>query len=265
VKFLLVTDLDNTLIGDDQATIALIKKLTPIRQNLSLVYATGRSLVSYNSLCQEFRLRTGQSLLVPDYLVTSVGSEIYSGVYSETDRENTLVQAWTRDQDWANHISIDWERQAIATLASATAELLAQSEIEQNEWKLSYLLNSKHNFTIIQNLKQKLNQAGLKAQVIFSSDRDLDILPKKSGKGKAVTYLREKLGIAANRTLVCGDSGNDVAMFEQMTLGVIVKNSQQELLDWHQLHSYPNHYVSQRDCAWGILEAIAHFQIHLFA
>jgi sucrose-6-phosphatase len=248
VKFLLVTDLDNTLIGDDRATITLNQELNIVKENLVLVYATGRSLVSYKDLCYEFLLRTGKSLLEPDYLVAGVGSEIY--------RRNTL------DRDWAGHISSDWERQAIATLANSISELIPQAETEQNPWKLSYLVNSTDNFAIIQNLKRQLNQAGLKAQVVFSSDRDLDILPRNSGKGKAVTYLREKLGITSDRTLVCGDSGNDITMFEQQTLGVIVQNSQHELLEWHQLHSYPQHYVSQKGYAWGILEAIAtHFSL----
>jgi sucrose-6-phosphatase len=253
VKFLLVTDLDNTLIGDDRATIALNQNLASLnadieQENLVLVYATGRSLVSYKDLCYEFLLRTGEALLDPHYLVAGVGSEIY--------RKNTL------DRDWANHISSDWERQAIATLASSIPELLPQAETEQNQWKLSYLVKSKDNFATIQNLKRQLNQAGLKAQIIFSSDRDLDILPRNSGKGKAVTYLRERLGIDMKQTLVCGDSGNDITMFEQKTLGVIVQNSQHELLEWHQLHSYPQHYVSQKGYAWGILEAIAHFQLN---
>ncbi|CAN1212844.1 sucrose-phosphate phosphatase [Tumidithrix helvetica PCC 7403] len=250
MKFLLATDLDNTLIGDDRATIALNQKLASAREQVCLVYATGRSLVSYQELCRDFLKRTDQSLLEPDYLVTGVGSQIYS--------ENTL------DRKWAEQISRGWEREAIALLAKSMPELLPQSQSEQNQWKLSYLLDSKHNDAIVKELKDRLDQMGIKAQIIFSSDRDLDILPKDSGKGKAVNYLRDKLQIPREYALVCGDSGNDIAMFEQMTLGAIVRNSQQELLVWQQLHSHPYRYLSPSAYAWGILEAIAHFKIPIF-
>ncbi len=256
-KFLLVTDLDNTLIGDDEGTIALNEKLATIGENFYLVYATGRSLSSYQQLCREFLERTGQSLLNPDFLITGVGSEIYLG--HSLDREI--------DREWAEQISVSWLREAISILVKSMPELLPQPLAEQKLWKLSYFLNSSNNGeinkAIMQRLESQLKERGLEAQLIFSSNRDVDILPKNSGKGKAVKYLREKLGINRECTLVCGDSGNDITMFEQMTLGVIVSNSQIELLEWHKLHCHPDHYLAQSSYAWGILEAIAHFEHYL--
>jgi len=97
--------------------------------------------------------------------------------------------------------------------------------------------------------------------VIFSSDRDLDIVPSNSGKGEAVSYLRQKLQIAPQATLVCGDSGNDISMFQQRTLGVIVSNSQPELIDWHKSNQCVDRYLAKSSYAWGILEALAHFKL----
>jgi len=77
VKFLLVTDLDNTLTGDNEATLILNQRLANLRGGFYLVYATGRSLASFGQLQQEFAAATGEQLLEPDYLVTGVGSEIY--------------------------------------------------------------------------------------------------------------------------------------------------------------------------------------------
>jgi sucrose-6-phosphatase len=95
--------------------------------------------------------------------------------------------------------------------------------------------------------------------VIYSSDRDLDILPDRADKGKALTYVRELLGFAPDRTVACGDSGNDIALFTENTRGIIVGNARSELMHWHQTHPNPDRYLAQADCAAGILEGLQHF------
>ena len=255
MKFLLVTDLDNTLTGDNEATLILNQRLANLRGGFYLVYATGRSLASFGQLQQEFAAATGEQLLEPDYLVTGVGSEIY--------------HQGKKDQDWATRVSEDWDRGAIAHLLKSFPTLIPQSQAEQNPWKISYcfssfnnlLENSLDNSQIINNLRSQLATANLTAQVIFSSDRDVDILPQNSGKGLAVTYLMQKLQINPQNTLICGDSGNDITMFEQQTLGVVVGNSQPELLEWYRTNSSPNHYLARSPYAHAIWEAMNHFQL----
>lgn len=54
-EFLFVTDLDHTLVGDDQALLVLNDRLQKHRQEYGtkIVYATGRSPVLYRELQQE--------------------------------------------------------------------------------------------------------------------------------------------------------------------------------------------------------------------
>ncbi len=68
-KFLFVSDLDHTFVGDDGALIEWQKHLSHHRTNYGtkIVYATGRSPVFYRQLKAE------KSPLAPDALVTSVG------------------------------------------------------------------------------------------------------------------------------------------------------------------------------------------------
>ena len=67
---------------------------------------------------------------------------------------------------------------------------------------------------MINNLKLRLQQSRLNAQVVFSSGRDVDILPQNSNKGNATIYLQKRLAVSADKTLVCGDSGNDISLFD---------------------------------------------------
>ncbi|MEG4803671.1 sucrose-phosphate phosphatase [Microcoleus sp. ARI1-B5] len=240
MKFLLVTDLDNTLVGDDAATQVLNQRLQSKRSQICLVYATGRS---HASTCE---LIADKQLLAPDYTIAGVGSEIY--------------QDATLDLDWAQYISQDWDKMAIASLAQQFKKLKPQSLTEQNPWKISYCLEpAAENTSIIQTLQQKLAASGLAAQIIFSSNRDVDILPQTSNKGKALTYLQKRLQIPSDATLVCGDSGNDISMFEQDVRGVIVANALSELLAWHREYGTKNHYLAGSACAGGILEGMAYF------
>lgn len=240
MKFLLVTDLDNTLVGDDEATQVLNQRLQSKRSQIYLVYATGRS---YASTCE---LIAQKQLLAPDYLIAGVGSEIY--------------QDGTLDLDWAEYLSQDWDKMAIASLAQQFSQLKPQSLKEQNPWKISYCLEpAAENSSIVQTLQQKLTESRLPGQIIFSSNRDVDILPQTSNKGNALTYLQKRLQIPSEATLVCGDSGNDINMFEQDVRGVIVANALSELLEWHRECGTENHYLAGSACAWGIMEGMAYF------
>jgi sucrose-6-phosphatase len=240
MKFLLVTDLDNTLVGDDEATQVLNQFLQSKRSQICLVYATGRSHASTSELIAQ------KQLLAPDYLIAGVGSEIY--------------QDGALDLDLAEDLSHGWDKMAIASLAQQFSQLKSQSSKEQNPWKISYSLESAaENSSTVQALQQKLTESGLPAQIIFSSNRDLDILPQTSNKGNAITYLQKRLQIPSEATLVCGDSGNDISMFEQDVRGVIVANALSELLEWHRECGTENHYLAGSACAWGIMEGMAYF------
>jgi sucrose-6-phosphatase len=270
MSFLLVTDLDNTLIGDHAATLTLNRQLQQQRDQAApfyLVYATGRSLSSFRQLCQDFQESTGEPLLTPDFLIAGVGSEIY-GAEQQLDR------------DWAAHLSENWHRQAIVEIAQTFAELQPQEDSAQNPWKISYCLDDVEpngkvavktmdqtdktvidKTAIIEQLQLQLATHQLAATVIFSSNRDLDILPHKGDKGKAVNYLRKKLNVSTTATLVCGDSGNDIALFEQQTLGVVMANALPELRDWHTQYGQPHHYLATTPFAGGILEALHYFKL----
>jgi sucrose-6F-phosphate phosphohydrolase len=241
MQFLLITDLDNTLVGDDQATTTLNQTLLTLRHQFYLIYATGRS---YRS-AQE--LKTQKKLLVPNYWVTGVGTEIY--------RQDIP------DPVWAEQLSQNWNRQAIARLAQSYPDLVPQSSLEQNPWKISFCINHSQASPILNNLQSQLEHLGLAAQIIFSSGRDVDIVPVNADKGRAIAYLREFLGTSPGKTLVCGDSGNDISLFKQSTLGTIVKNAQPELIDWYLANPKPHLYLAPSPYAWGILDGLRYFNL----
>ncbi|MEA5511242.1 sucrose-phosphate phosphatase [Crocosphaera sp. UHCC 0190] len=243
-NFLFVTDLDHTLIGDDIPLSLLNKILNKNRTDYGtkIVYSTGRSLYRYHQLIQE------KSILPPDRLITSVGTEIY---INPSDHNFDLA--------WANEVSEGWDREGICAIASHFSDLLLQPQSEQTPFKISYYLSESIADEIIPRLKSDLAHHNLLTQIIYSASYALDILPINGGKGSALQYLRNKWGIAADKTVVCGDSGNDISLFQGEERGIIVGNAKPELLQWYYNHQTPFRYLAKDHYAAGILEGLTHF------
>ncbi len=240
MKYLFVTDLDNTLVGDRMGTALLNHYLGYRRDDFYIVYATGRSYDSASALMID------EKLLEPDYWVVSVGSEIY-----HDDR---------LDLDWATHISYNWDRHRVEMIAKSFSFLTPQPEKEQNPWKVSFFVSDGVRAEQIHTLDEELKRSHLSTQVIYSSGKDLDILPARGNKGNAIAYLQSRLSVDPNFTIVCGDSGNDISLFQLASKGVIVSNAQDELLNWYNQSRKDSLYLSQSPYAHGILEALKHYQ-----
>jgi hypothetical protein len=244
VSFLFITDLDNTLVGDDRALDTLNQKLDRHRSEYGtkVVYATGRSRLLYQQLATE------KSLLPPDALITSVGTEIY---FNPTQEKV--------DPQWAQILSQRWDRNEVCAIASHFADLVPQPSYEQNSFKVSYYLSEQAAIEVLPRLESTLSKNGLQAKLVYSGGRDLDILPSRGDKGLAVQFLRQKLEIDAQQTVVCGDSGNDIALLQGEERGIIVGNAQPELRQWYQQNQTDYRYFAQTHYANGILEGLQYF------
>lgn len=242
--FLLITDLDNTLVGDDSALQELNSVLQPHRQQYGtqLVYSTGRSLTSYRQLASQ------KPLLPPDILVSAVGTEIY---YSDRD---------TPDPLWSEKLSQGWDREQIVAAAAHFSDLTPQPDSEQRPFKVSYYLTEQAAEEVIPQLQAMLHDRDLNIQFIYSGGKDFDVLPAHANKGNAMTFVRQQLGVDPSRTIACGDSGNDLALFvDREERGIVVGNAMPELLMWHHANPNPNRYLATGRCAGGILEGLRHF------
>lgn len=242
--FLFVTDLDHTLVGDDDALLVLSDELKRHRQEYGtkIVYATGRSPVLYRQLQAE------KNLMEPDALVLSVGTEIY------------LDGQDTPDAEWSNILSQGWQRETVLSVTKQFSELVLQPDSEQRPFKVSFFLQQEVSSLVLPQLKAELQKFNLNIKLIYSSGLDLDIVPRSSDKGQAMQYLRQRWGFAVEQTVACGDSGNDIALFAVGDeRGIIVGNARPELRQWHEQNPADHRYFAQNLCAGGIIEGLKHF------
>jgi hydroxymethylpyrimidine pyrophosphatase-like HAD family hydrolase len=105
--------------------------------------------------------------------------------------------------------------------------------------------------------KLKLQTAGIRTRVIYSSQRDLDFLPAGCDKGRATAFLAKHWGYTSLQVIASGDTGNDSAFFEQGFLGTIVGNALPEL---KALES-PMIYHAQAGFAAGVQEGLEYWLV----
>jgi sucrose-6-phosphatase len=207
-----------------------------------IVYATGRSRTSYQQLI------AATPLLPPDVLITAVGTEIYHN------------QDSVPDPVWAQSLTPQWDRELVVATASHFPALTPQPDSEQRPFKVSYTVTPHRAAESLPQLQSALRECALDIQLIYSGGKDLDILPRRADKGAAMTYVRDYLEMPSDRTIACGDSGNDIALFaDRSEFGIIVGNALPELLRWHHAHPHAHRYLATAHCAAGMLEGLQYF------
>jgi sucrose-phosphate synthase len=237
LRHFMITDIDNTLIGDDNAQLdELVRLLNTYRDRIGFGVATGRTADSARTVLKEFGLPD------PDILITSVGSAIF---YGKSDQPGS---------GWASHIAYRWNREKIVSLLKAFDFLEYQEAEVQRKFKISYYMD--RDPERLAQIHDLLLHNRCRYNLIYSHDRYLDILPFRASKGKAIRYLSYKWEIPLANFIVCGDSGNDEEMLRGEPRAVVVANYSHEL---NPLKGSRNVYFAKRSCAGGIIEGLQHY------
>lgn len=239
VKHILITDIDDTLIGDGDALARLLAVLARRRSRLGFGVATGRSVESARAVLAE------HGVPPPDVLVASVGAELYFG------------DARVPDPGWETHIAHRWQREDLSARLAKVRGLTLQEAAAQRPFKLSYYVDA------LRFRRAALDDAlrGCKSRftLILSGDGHfLDLLPYRASKGQAVRYLAYKWDFAPGAILVAGDSDNDREMLTGSMPAVVVANHRAELADLRRPRR-SRIYFSTQAYAAGILDGLRHF------
>ncbi len=209
------------------------------RHIFHLAYVTGRNYRSAIEIIAE------ENLLQPDILITDVGTEIY------------LAPDYMLHPEWDKKMSAEWDRQEISLLVENITTLLPQDVYSR--YRLAYFTEKNHYQESINELCQAIRAVNLPVQVVPSMGHIIDIIPAKAGKGSALGFIQHLLKIDNAKTIVCGDSGNDLSLFVRETKGIVVGNAREELKE--KLHCSENVYFSTLDNAFGILDGLKKYGV----
>jgi sucrose-phosphate synthase len=235
---LLITDIDNTLIGDDASLQKLIGLLAQHEKYICWGVATGRSYEMVREALTEHGVPD------PHILICSVGTEIYYG------------PDFVLDTGWQQHLAYQWKPDLVREVISGLDFLELQENESQCRYKISCYVDMEKNPDLVAKVHQALQARKVRYNLVLSLGQYLDIIPYRASKGKAVRYLSYKWEMPLNHMMVCGDSGKDEEMLRGDTCSVIVGNYDHEL---ESLRGMRNTYFSDQDYAAGILDGLRHF------
>lgn len=238
---LLCTDIDGTLAGEREAEArfrraweALSPKARPL-----LVVNSGRLIEDQ----MDFLKTT--ALPQPDVYIGGVGTMIY----------NTNDPSYA--DDYARAIGTGFDNEKIARALDGISDISVQPDIYQHSRKSSWYLHDAGPAELA-DIEERLAKAGIAARVVYSSKRDLDILPAGVDKGAALSWLCRKLGLLHDDVVVAGDTDNDRSMFDLPGVrGIVVGNALPELRAIAD--ERPAVYRATGTTADGILEGLMHW------
>ena len=250
---LLVTDLDDTLIsiqpGGHQAMHSFFQYWISKRlfTGSKLVYSTGRSFSRYLNVRSEH-----SGVLLPDLVVTGIGSQAFtvdpiSGEYLPCD-------------DF--YVASDfpgWDSVSIATALEQRFPFVRKKPGPDEDTPLSVLREIEPEMAVLH--FDTIRDCFPTVRTLLSGPTDkpryLDFIPLGGGKRTSVVYAQRRFGFSADRTIVAGDSGNDIEMMEGPETCVIPANCQQELRVWLQsLPANSKKRLSKCEFAEALVEAL---------
>jgi len=236
------TDLDGTLIGNPESAArfkATWEALAPAARPL-LVYNSGRLVDDLR------RFVDNGTLPAADYYIGGVGTQVYD------------VPAGRMLDEFHAHLAGGWEPERVRELVGNFPGTRPQPAEFQHAFKSSWFLDRATPGTI-RELKRQFAEAGLAVNVVYSSNRDLDVLPRNATKGGALAWLCSRLGLPLEQVLVAGDTGNDASMFRLAGVrGIIVENALPEL--YEATVDIPT-YSSRQILADGVLDGLCHYGV----
>ena len=235
-QILLISDVDFTLLGDDAQLAEFASWYARSRPHVRLTLTSGRfpgSIIESieNTLLPE-----------PDVVVGGVGSEIC--FFPSRD----VVPGWPVCQ------LAHWDGDRVRSILAEVERLEPQDEEFQSDYKVSYFLHDAAPEEL-ERIRLQLLEQSIRAELVYSSHRDLDVLPLGCNKGTSAEYVAHYLGFERSDVIVCGDSANDIAMFDCGFAGVVVGNAHPEL----KALDGPLVYQSTGDYAAGVLEGVEYW------
>ncbi|MEU4346130.1 trehalose-6-phosphate synthase [Streptomyces sp. NPDC023838] len=202
----LAADLDGTLLGGDQESRLRLRRALERHPEITVVFATGRSLSSVQTL-----LRQDPLLPAPRWIVADVGASVIDAA------DMSHIDALERP------LRMGWPGHEHVRAALRGFPQLAYQDVVQ-EGRCSFYLAP-------EGLTDALTAAveNMGCTWSYSEERYFDVLPPCAGKGPAVRQLAQRHQWPMPSLLVAGDSLNDLTLFHLRSHGVIVGNAEAAL------------------------------------
>jgi len=255
MEYVLVSDLDETLIGDKEGILQFNKIMLSHREKFYLVYSSGRFKESILSVVEK------EKLIQPDAIISNVGTEIYYAPH------------WDIDKEWEKIVGKNWNKGEIASILS---RFYLQPQPYEKKFVMPYYIEEEsitkkvrealkghkvkvictRSFQLQKVIKAPVTSTAPIAFSVFFDKLYLDIVPECAGKGNAAKYIRNKMSVPI---ICCGDAENDENMLKISNYGILVGNTSIRLK--RKLSKFFNIYLAKSYYAKGVIEGLKFYSI----
>ncbi|WP_299629343.1 HAD family hydrolase [uncultured Tateyamaria sp.] len=233
--FVLATDLDGTFLGGtEQERSNFYHWIEAHRERVGLIFVTGRD----PGFIRE--LTTKRGVPCPDYVVGDVGTTIAS-----VDADGLMCPISPLEAE----IEDAWGDAGLRVRAALKHVRGLTLQSTGFRYRVSFDLDAD---TFDARALDIVADMGLDS--LISDDRYFDVLPKGVSKGPSLMRLLAHLSIDHKRTLVAGDTMNDLSMLNLGLPAVAVGGSEPALID--ALRDADHVHLAKGIGASGIAEAI---------
>lgn len=234
-RSILATDLDGTFLGGSAGErVDLYDWIARHRNEIVLIFVSGRSLEFMRGLAAELPVQ-------PDHLIGNVGTSVACGPgYAPLP----ALECW---------LDACWPADAPARIDAVMQRHPALREQPAvGGRRRSYYFD---DLADAQAAQPEIQALGFDA--LISDNLYFDVLPRGVQKGPTLLRTLAALDLPAARTLVAGDTLNDLSMFDSGLAGVAVGN-REAALD-AAIRQHDNVYRSPHPGAAGVLDALQRF------
>lgn len=236
------TDIDDTIVSDfgDRHCFQQAWETLGAHERPLLVYNSGRSVVDTEWLVLQHRLPP------PEFVIGSIGTEVHDPI------DASVAGAFRA------HIAEGWDRDTVEKIVQGIQEARLQPSAFLNDYKLSWHWHRASRAELFR-LEYRLKEAGLDVTVSYTNSVFLDIIPRHAGKGNALAWLCDRIGVPTDEIIVAGASANNIGMFALPRVrGILVGNASAELFDGAR-NFRP--FVACEKAAAGVLAGLRHFGV----
>jgi len=238
-EMFVICDLDGTLVegSNVDGLNEFVQWIEQHKDKVVFGIASGRNRAITEKALKQYPLPK------PDILICSAGTELY------------YTEKMIPDKGWESHIDYQWKRKELQEVLKQIPGIRLQEQAAQWPFKLSYYVDDFFDADAMANLHKLLDDHKLRAKVLLTDNKFLDLLPFRASKGSAVRYLSYKWKIDLDNFITAGNGGNDKDMLNGKTKSIVVSNYSPEL---EELRKSKTVYFSTLPTAAGVLEGILH-------
>ncbi len=236
-QLILATDLDGTFLeGDVQTKQLLYSKLSMLREQVLLIYTTGRPVDTVKRFCHQGYLP------FPHFVLGDHGTHIVEGTNFSSVKhlQDSIVSTWNNGNQTLKEL--------------LRHEQGIQLQPIDPPYRVAYYYDPHR---LESQTLEKIHQAGF--DFILSCDQYLDILPAGVNKGSSLLKLLAYLNVNHENVVTSGDSLNDLSLFQTGLKGIAVGNSEPKLIE--KVKQLTNVYQSNLPGLLGIIDGLQHYKL----